>query len=86
MKTFLTTILMLLLTAAIAFAGTININTATSTELQQLPGIGASKAQSIVDYREAHGLFKRISDITKVKGIGNKILEKIREDIVLGGK
>ena len=86
MKTFLTTILMLLLTVAVAIAGTININTATSTELEQLPGIGAKKAQSIVEYRKAHGLFKRISDITKVKGIGDKLLQKIKEDIVLGGK
>ncbi|MDH3360657.1 MAG: helix-hairpin-helix domain-containing protein [Desulfobulbaceae bacterium] len=86
MKTILTTILMLLLSTAIAFAGTININTATSTELEQLPGIGASKAEAIVKYRETHGLFKRINDITNVKGIGVKLLEKIREDIVLGGK
>ena len=86
MKTFLTTVLLLLLSAAIAIAGTININTATSSELEQLSGIGVSKAQSIVKYRETHGLFKRIGDITKVKGIGNKLLEKIREDIVLGGK
>ena len=86
MKTFLATIFLLLLSAAIAFAGTVNINSATIAELETLPGIGASKAQSIVDYRKVHGPFKTIGDLTRVKGIGDKLLEKIREDIVLADK
>ena len=48
----------------------VNINTASAEQLQTLPGIGAVLAQRIVDYREAHGLFDRIEDLTMVEDIG----------------
>ena len=54
----------------------ININTATAAELQLLNGIGAAKAQAIVEYREANGKFTSLEDLTKVKGIGPKLIEK----------
>lgn len=56
----------------------ININQATKEELDALPGIGQVKAQSIVDYREKNGHFNKKEDIIKVKGIGEKTYEKIK--------
>lgn len=56
----------------------ININTASAGELATLTGIGAKSAQAIIDYREMMGRFKTVDDLTKVKGIGEKTLEKNR--------
>jgi competence protein ComEA len=60
-----------------AFAA-VNINTADVKTLETLPGVGASKAQAIVDYRTAHGNFKSIDDLKNVKGIGDKIIEQVK--------
>lgn len=59
----------------------ININTATLAELDSLPGIGASKAAAIIDYRQSHGLFKSPHEITNVKGIGESIYEQLKTHI-----
>lgn len=64
-------------------SGLININKAGLTELQNIPGIGAKKAQAIVDYRNAHGAFTSVDDLTKVKGIGDKMLQKMKPYIGL---
>ncbi len=56
----------------------ININTATKSELTQLPGIGEAYAERIVRYRDSHGLFKTVDELRNVKGIGEKKLELIR--------
>lgn len=56
----------------------IDINSATAKEFERLPRIGPQLAGRIVAYREKHGAFKRIDDITKVKGIGPKTLEHLR--------
>ncbi|HIW72386.1 MAG TPA: helix-hairpin-helix domain-containing protein [Candidatus Levilactobacillus faecigallinarum] len=55
----------------------INLNTATVTDLQQLTGIGAKKAQKIVDYRTEHGDFKTVKDLTQVPGFGEKTVENL---------
>lgn len=60
---------------------TININTASKETLMTLNGIGESKAQAIIDYREEIGGFKSIDDITNISGIGEKTLEKIKDKI-----
>ena len=65
--------------------GKININTATVTQLQMLPNIGETLAQRIIDYRNTHGDFKSVEDITLVEGIGQKRLDEIREFITVGG-
>ena len=56
----------------------ININRATESELVSLNGIGSSKAQAIILYREMFGGFKTVDELTKVKGIGAKTIEKNR--------
>ncbi|TDB50844.1 MULTISPECIES: helix-hairpin-helix domain-containing protein [Bacillaceae] len=59
----------------------VNLNTATLEELQTLNGIGPSKAQAILTYREENGPFKTLEDILQVAGIGEKSLEKIKTEI-----
>lgn len=61
----------------------ININTASSDQLQIIPGLGKKYAQNIIDYRDEHGTFSRIEDLTNVKGIGIKRLKKIKKYISL---
>ena len=60
-------------------SGKININTADESLLTTLPGIGPSKAQAIIAYREETGSFKNIEDLTNVSGIGDKTFEKLKE-------
>lgn len=57
----------------------VNINTANAKELESLPGIGPSRAQKIIDYRDKNGPFSSIEEITKVDTIGPKIFEAIQE-------
>lgn len=59
----------------------VNVNTANSSELQKLPGIGPSLADSIVEYRKQNGKFASIEDIKKVSGIGESKYNKIKEYI-----
>jgi competence protein ComEA len=63
----------------------VNINTATADQLTTLTGIGPAKAQAIIDYRNAHGPFQSIEDITKVSGIplGGTTYEGIKDDITV---
>lgn len=57
----------------------VNINTATLEELQTLSGIGESKAQAIIEYRETVGQFEKIEDLMEVPGIGEALYEKIKD-------
>lgn len=59
-------------------SGVINLNTAAEGELTQLTGIGSSKAQQIMLYREAFGPFASVDELAKVKGIGDKTVAKNR--------
>lgn len=61
--------------------GKINLNTASQSELETLPGIGPSKALAIIDYRETNGGFKTIEDLKNIGGIGEKTFEKLKEQI-----
>ncbi|OGR30121.1 MAG: hypothetical protein A2091_13750 [Desulfuromonadales bacterium GWD2_61_12] len=62
-----------------AAVATVNINSATVKELENLPGIGKTTALNIVDYRTANGPFKTRDDLLKVKGVGEKTMEKVRQ-------
>ncbi len=61
----------------------ININQADIAILATLPGIGPSKAQSILTYREEHGHFQAIEDLKNVSGIGDKTFEKLKDAITV---
>jgi len=84
MKKLLFVLIGLFTWASVACAA-VNINTATKTELESIKGIGPVKAQAIIDYRAAHGGFKSIDELDKVKGIGKGTLDKIRGDVSLSG-
>jgi competence protein ComEA len=62
----------------------ININTADKNELTKITGIGPSKAEKIIAFREMNGRFKSKEDLLQIKGIGKKTLEKISDQITLG--
>jgi len=64
-------------------SGTVNINSATLSELDSLPGIGPVYAQRIIDYRTANGGFKTLEEIKNIKGIGDKTFEKFKDKITL---
>ena len=57
----------------------ININTASSDELQQVPGIGPATAEKILQMRKSYGAFKSVDDLLSIRGIGKKRLEKMRK-------
>ncbi len=59
----------------------VNINKADQAALETLPGIGAAKATAIIDHRTKHGNFKTKEELGEVKGIGPKIMEKLKKDI-----
>lgn len=61
----------------------VNINTATSEQLQTLNGVGPATAEKILDYRSSNGSFKTIEDLKNVSGIGEKTFEKLKEHIAI---
>ena len=62
----------------------ININTADKNELTKITGIGPSKAEKIIVFREEKGKFKKKEDLLQIKGIGQKTLERMNDQITLG--
>ncbi|MGA9289414.1 MAG: ComEA family DNA-binding protein, partial [Anaerobacillus sp.] len=61
----------------------ISINRADLTQLQELPGIGPSKAEAIIQYREENGGFTTIEDLQNISGIGEKTFEKLKDLITV---
>ncbi|MFH1654229.1 MAG: helix-hairpin-helix domain-containing protein [Pseudomonadota bacterium] len=70
--------------AAQQFSGSVNINTASAEELTLLPGIGAKKAEMIVEYRQSKP-FKSVEEVMEIKGIGDKMLAKLRPMLRVSG-
>ena len=62
-----------------------HLNSATETELIQLPGVGNATARRIIAFRNQHG-FHRIEDIMQVSGVGEKTFQQIRDQITVDGK
>jgi len=62
----------------------INLNSASAAELQQVPGIGPSTADKILQMRKSYGAFKSVDDLLAIKGIGPKRLEKMRKYLTIG--
>jgi competence protein ComEA len=77
-------VLAAVLLPALAYAASVNINTADVTQLDTLPGIGPSKAAAIIDYRTRNGPFSAIEDIQKVSGIGPVTFANLKDSITVG--
>ena len=61
----------------------VNINTANSEELQQVPGIGPVTAEKILQMRKSYGAFKSVDDLLSIRGIGRKRLDKMRKYLIV---
>ena len=70
--------------AAKAAPAAVNLNTASSSQIEALPGIGASTAKRIIEYREKNGGFKKIEELMNVKGIGEKSFLKLKSLVTVG--
>ena len=87
MKRFASILASCLFTVAAWASQAININTATAEEISEaLTGIGPSKAQAIVEYRNANGKFKHADELVNVKGIGLSTVDRNRGYILVDDK
>lgn len=64
-------------------ASPVNLNTATATQLESLPGIGARTAERIVEYRQKNGGFKKVEELMNVQGVGEKSFLKLKSLITV---
>lgn len=70
---------------AISAFAAVDINAASKEELEAVNGIGPAKAQAIIEYRKKNGPFARVDDLKKVKGFGDKNVDKMRSELTVGG-
>ena len=69
-----------------AGTGVVNLNTAGEAELGLLPGVGPIKAKAILEWRRKHGAFKRVDDLTRVKGFGRKTFLRLKAYLSVSGQ
>jgi len=82
LKGLITALLAATLLAPLAWAGPVDVNTADAKTLaKELDGIGLSKAQAIVEHRQANGPFKSADDLARVKGVGKKTVDRNRANL-----
>ncbi|HWP99037.1 MAG TPA: helix-hairpin-helix domain-containing protein [Vicinamibacterales bacterium] len=67
-------------------AALVNLNTATSAELQSLPGIGPRTAERIIEYRQKNGGFKKIEELMNIRGVGEKTFLRLKDRITVGAR
>ena len=72
--------------ATMAKTATVDLNSATVTDLESLPGVGRRTAERIVEYRQKNGSFKKIEELMNVKGIGEKSFLKLKPLIAVSAK
>ncbi|MFH2139652.1 MAG: helix-hairpin-helix domain-containing protein [Pseudomonadota bacterium] len=81
MKKLLLSLLVLLFSGSLYAA--VDLNTASVEELQAVKGVGASKAEAIVQHRKQYGPFKRVEDLDNVKGFGKKTVERLQGEFTV---
>lgn len=86
MRAVLVALSALVMLVSPASAQVIELNTATVSELDKLPGLGKTKAKAVVEYREKNGAFKSVDELDRVKGIGKATVEKLRAHLSVNGK
>lgn len=75
------------LSSGVAFAAEkLNLNTASSEELQMLDGVGPATAAAIVAYRESNGDFESVDELKNVKGIGDKKMQQLSENVTVSSE
>ena len=79
---FMKFFILMIMAVSFVFAS-VDINNASVKELTTLKGVGAKKAQSIIGYRKLH-CFKKVDEIVKVKGFGNKFLQNNKKKLTVG--
>ena len=65
-------------------AAQVDLNTASRDQLMQVKGIGPSLADRIIEFRKEHGPFRRVDDLLKIRGVGEKSLAKLRPHLKVG--
>ena len=83
MKKLLGSLIAGLLFSVSAWAS-VDLNTATQSELEAVKGIGPSKAKAIVDHRQKNGLFKNVDGLSEVKGFGKASVAKLKDELSVG--
>ncbi len=90
-RTIVPMLLVALAAAALAPAaapanGVVNINDATTAQLELLPRVGPALAKRIIEFRKANGPFRSVDELVAVRGIGERSLERLRPYLTIGGK